>query len=359
MVVLATSRQRMLALAMCTILQTCHVAAFTSPALLPPTRTGRPTTTTTTTGGGGARVVELRESTSDDDASTSASALTEGLEGARDEADAALASVGWSSPMTDDEMTSDDPFVRSINDGIRRDVGVDLDELLNPSKVVNLERDLYNLRLELAAATGAAASWDDDDSSSLDRSTEECDGGGGGEAADKLRRTIAKKESDLSIERRSVFRGWLKNLFLGQAVLSLGLSWVMVTNPVTLVGFVDDYERLQLDTSVRVLGFWWWWLFIVPSLRSRRPSGAEKKALDVAFLGTPLVSLVSPVLTKDTPTIWLANLAVVLGAYGYAFFLAGDDDDDDVGDKKDDPEWLKFVYKSLDFGSGRERGARK
>jgi len=100
----------------------------------------------------------------------------------------------------------------------------------------------------------------------------------------------------------------------------------------------------------------------VPSLRSRRPSGLEKKALDIAFLGTPLISLVSPVVTKDTELIWFANLAVVAGAYGFAY-LVGDEDGGDGGDgggeNKQQPAWLKFIYKSLDFGGGRERGARR
>lgn len=45
------------------------------------------------------------------------------------------------------------------------------------------------------------------------------------------------------------------------------------------------------------------------------------------------------------------------GSYGYAFLLDNVEDDDDA--EKNQPAWLKFVYKSLDFGSGRERGARK
>ena len=36
-----------------------------------------------------------------------------------------------------------------------------------------------------------------------------------------------------------------------------------------------------------------------------------------------------------------------------------DDDDGEEGGSKKDPAWLKFIYKSLDFGSGRERGARR
>jgi hypothetical protein len=127
-------------------------------------------------------------------------------------------------------------------------------------------------------------------------------------------------------------------------------------------------------------------LFIVPSLRSRRPKGPEKKALDIAFLGTPLLSILAPIATKDTGLIWLgkyccniysfcfrfalrvanrcrflfpwtANFVVVAGSYGYAFVLDDDEGGDD--DEKNQPAWLKFVYKSLDFGGGRERGSRK
>eukprot|EP00584_Thalassiosira_punctigera_P009302 CAMPEP_0172535316 /NCGR_PEP_ID=MMETSP1067-20121228/7382_1 /TAXON_ID=265564 ORGANISM="Thalassiosira punctigera, Strain Tpunct2005C2" /NCGR_SAMPLE_ID=MMETSP1067 /ASSEMBLY_ACC=CAM_ASM_000444 /LENGTH=355 /DNA_ID=CAMNT_0013320245 /DNA_START=13 /DNA_END=1080 /DNA_ORIENTATION=- len=254
------------------------------------------------------------------------------------EANDALSGVGWAgvAPMSGEgEMTSDDPFVRSIDESVRRDTGVGLDELLNPAKVVNLERDLYNLRAELAALTG-------------------------GPDADAIQSKIDKKERDLALERRSVFRGWLKSVFLGQAVISAALSYVMATNPDSLFGGFALYrDTANMDTSVKVLGFWWWWLFIVPSLRSRRPTGAEKRALDIAFLGTPLISLLSPVVTKDTGAIWFANLAVVAGAYGFAFLAGEEDGDEGDGDESKRPGWLKFVYKSLDFGSGRERGARR
>eukprot|EP00553_Chaetoceros_curvisetus_P008215 CAMPEP_0204627798 /NCGR_PEP_ID=MMETSP0717-20131115/14364_1 /ASSEMBLY_ACC=CAM_ASM_000666 /TAXON_ID=230516 /ORGANISM="Chaetoceros curvisetus" /LENGTH=195 /DNA_ID=CAMNT_0051644161 /DNA_START=81 /DNA_END=665 /DNA_ORIENTATION=+ len=189
-------------------------------------------------------------------------------------------------------------------------------------------------------------------------STVEIDNGGGGEEADKIRSKISKKEKNLLIERRSVFRGWLKNIFLGQAILSLGLSWIMVTDPSILFGSYGWFQNTRsIDVSIQVLGFWWWWLFIVPSLRSRRPKGFEKKALDIAFLGTPLISLLAPVATKDTATIWIANFVVTAGAYAFAY-ATYDENDVGGGDKDNkDPEWLKFLYKSLDFGSGRERGA--
>jgi hypothetical protein len=157
-----------------------------------------------------------------------------------------------------------------------------------------------------------------------------------------------------------VFRGWLKNVFLVQAVISFAVSYVMATTPDVLFGQFDWYHSYNMDLSIKVLGYWWWWLFVVPSLRSRRPKGAEKQALDIAFLATPAISLVMPVVTKDTGTIWLANLAVVAASYAFAYLTPDAADDNDASDGDDKaPGWLKFVYKSLDFGSGRERGARK
>ena len=52
------------------------------------------------------------------------------------EANDALTSVGWATPMQGDgEMTSEDPFVKQIDESIRGEMGVGLDELLNPAKV--------------------------------------------------------------------------------------------------------------------------------------------------------------------------------------------------------------------------------
>lgn len=218
------------------------------------------------------------------------------------------------------------------------------------------------MRNELAKLTGVDIEQNSAAAAAV-LTTSLCDGGGGGEDADALRAKIARKEKDLFAERRSVFRGWLKNVFLGQAVLSTALSYVMATHPEYLFGNFDWYNDASnnMDTSISVLGFWWWWLFIVPSLRSRRPSGNEKRALDMAFLGTPLISLLSPAVTKDTGWIWMANFLVVAGSYGFAFLGDGGADAGKGEDGGDDnrPGWLKFIYKSLDFGSGRERGARK
>ena len=61
--------------------------------------------------------------------------------------------------------------------------------------------------------------------------------------------------------------------------------------------------------------------------------------------------------TTSSCVFVVANFAVVVACYAFAF--ATDDGDNDVDAEKNQPEWLKFIYKSLDFGTGRERGARK
>jgi hypothetical protein len=137
------------------------------------------------------------------------------------EAREVLEKVGWSGVAPDldnpeQPMTSDDPFVQNIDAGIRKDFGVGLDDLLNPAKVVNLERELYQLREEMQSTS--------------DRETIE-----------SIAASIEKKENKLAIERRSVFRDWLKNVFVGQAVISFGVSYVMATNPSSLFGGFDWY----------------------------------------------------------------------------------------------------------------------
>ena len=163
------------------------------------------------------------------------------------EAKEVLEKVGWARPLDGDgEMTSEDPFVQQIDASIRDDFGVGLDDLLNPAKVVNLERELYNLRSELATLTNQKDEATGEVVEVAGLSTQECDGGGGGEEAEAVRAKISKKETDLALERRSVFRDWLKNIFVGQAVISFGVSYVMATNPSALFGGFDWFYSYNM-----------------------------------------------------------------------------------------------------------------
>lgn len=173
------------------------------------------------------------------------------------------------------------------------------------------------------------------------------------EASEAIRTDLLKAEKKLNIEKRTVFRGWLKDLFLAQAILSFVLSFFMAFTPSTIFGGFSWYNdpRLGMDLAIRVLGFWWWWLFIIPSLRSRRPQGAEKQALDYAFLATPIASLLAPAATTDTGIIWTIDALVTAGCYTAAY--AG------VGGEVDKSGAAGWIFRALDMGSGKERGERE
>lgn len=115
-----------------------------------------------------------------------------------------------------------------------------------------------------------------------------------------------------------------------------------------------------------------WWLFIIPSLRARKPSAQEKDALNWAFVLSPLVSIALPSVTKDTAIIWWANAAATAVCYVYAYNKPvvegererdGEGEGEVLGKAMEQPNFFpRFVlqaFKALDYGSGQERGARK
>lgn len=240
------------------------------------------------------------------------------------------------SDSTDSDYIDEDALIKRINEEIFADCGAQLDDLINPSKVVNLERDLIQLNKQLEQAASSSE-------------------------IDEITKTITKKKANLSIEKRSVMRGWLKNLFVFQSVLAGVISLFMV---------YDAVPGQSLPLSVRVLGFWMWWLFIVPSLRARKPSSKEKEALNIAFLLTPVVSVAMPSITKDVAVIWWANAAVVALSYAYAYGFAKTEETSassmstgTEGSSEEEaktlPSFLIQAFKALDYGSGQERGTRK
>ncbi|CAN0347239.1 unnamed protein product, partial [Ectocarpus sp. 13 AM-2016] len=147
---------------------------------------------------------------------------------------------------------------------------------------------------------------------------------------------IAKKESTLVKEKRMYMQGWLKKVFVGQAVITTILGGLMASDQVPFFPHVD--------ISVQVLGFWFVWLFTVPSLRARKPGASEKVALDIAFLATPVVSFAMPFVTKEPVPIYWANIATLVACYGYGFTV-GKPDDGEGGASKSQPKWLKFIFK--------------
>ena len=93
------------------------------------------------------------------------------------------------------DEAEDNLLIERLNAEILAESGVELDQLINPSKVVNLERDLLSLRKQLAMTTNT-------------------------EEIAVIQKSMDKKTATLIIEKRGVMRGWLKNLFVGQSVLA-------------------------------------------------------------------------------------------------------------------------------------------
>jgi hypothetical protein len=160
--------------------------------------------------------------------------------------------------------------------------GIELEQLLNPSKVVNLERKLAEYQTRLAELTSS----------------------GNAAERDRLLSKFSKMQRELEQEKRAVMRQWLKNLFVAQGILTAALG-----------GWMAFDSRLPL--YVQALGFWMVWLFTIPSLRARKPSSAEKNALNVSFLIAPVMNLVLPVFLKDTGELWLAQILQLIGCYLY------------------------------------------
>lgn len=136
--------------------------------------------------------------------------------------------------LTEEEVmqneVDDNLLIERLNAEILAESGVELDQLINPSKVVNLERDLVSLRKEILLTISS-------------------------DEIAEIQKVIDKKTATLIVEKRGVMRGWLKNLFVGQSVLAGVGSLALV------------YQWVPTELPIQVLGFWMWWLFIIPSLR--------------------------------------------------------------------------------------------
>mmetsp|Transcript_8921 Transcript_8921/g.17970 ORF Transcript_8921/g.17970 Transcript_8921/m.17970 type:complete len:270 (-) Transcript_8921:1314-2123(-) len=174
-------------------------------------------------------------------------------------------------------------------------IGIELDQLMNPEKVVKMEKKVRRKRDELERMRKDEVGQTGED--------------GEGVLA-KAEAELIQLEKDLNSEKRFVMQQWLKRLFWYQGLFCVAvggfLSW----------GQVPGFQG-ELPLVSRALGFWLVWMFTIPSLRARKPVKAEKQALNVAFLMIPVLNLLLPTVTKDTFIIWVINVLVLLGCYGY------------------------------------------
>eukprot|EP00966_Prymnesium_polylepis_P242782 5614487-Prymnesium_polylepis.1 len=149
-------------------------------------------------------------------------------------------------PMRTTEGEVETEIVERMESEVQQLMGVSLEDLLNPSKVVNLERERLIIEADLEKCTDAAE-------------------------REELNTRLIKLEQKLYSEKRTVFSGWLKGVFVGQALLTVVFGGVAA---------FDAFPTVTIDISLQALGFWSYWLFVIPSLRARRPRGWEKRALN-------------------------------------------------------------------------------
>lgn len=220
-------------------------------------------------------------------------------------------------PLATEEGNVDPQLVERIDAEVVALTGVRLEDLLNPSKVVNYERErlLLNEQIEASADVIEKA---------------------------ELTKRLDKVEKQLYSEKRTVFAGWLKAVFVGQALIAIAVGGVAA---------FDAFPWFTIDISLQALGFWSFWLFVIPSLRARRPRGWEKLALDIAFLGSPIITIGAPFVAKEPPLIWGANLALLIGCYAYGYAFGRGEQAQSLGA-------FTGALNAIDFGSGQERGIR-
>ncbi|KAK4535498.1 hypothetical protein CDCA_CDCA05G1523 [Cyanidium caldarium] len=189
-----------------------------------------------------------------------------------------------SSHIADTAASTVDP----VEDRVRAELlaeGIELDQLLNPARVVKLERQRDECREQLARLNG-------DVSSSTSA------------AAAKLQQKMHKLDVELEREKRLVMQRGLKRVFLVQGVASAAAGGWLALNA-------------TFPLYLRALGFWMVWLLTIPSLRARKPRNAEKRALNAAFLIAPLCNLLLPAVWKDPTGLWAAQVLLLLACYTY------------------------------------------
>lgn len=200
--------------------------------------------------------------------------------------------------------------------------GIELDDLLDVSKTLKLVRELDELEQELS------------------QPSDDTDAGSQVLAQKRARADIVRKE--LALVRRQVMKPFLKRLFLIQAIIFAFVGGLLAS---------DSIPGIDVPLVGRALGFWTVWLFTIPALRARKGIARwEKSALNISFVGTPLVNVALPLVTKQCTTIWAADVAILLGCYAYYFRRAVEGVE---GETQTEQAKIKGVLRYLDWGSWR------
>jgi len=102
------------------------------------------------------------------------------------------------------EEEAEKVLIERVQREVLEETGSELEDLINPSKVISLERELVALSAELDKTSELQARAD-------------------------IEMKMSKKRDVLSVEKRAVMRSWLKNLFVAQSIIALVISAVLVS----------------------------------------------------------------------------------------------------------------------------------
>jgi len=102
------------------------------------------------------------------------------------------------------EEEAEKVLIERVQREVLAETGAELEDLINPSKVISLERELVALSAELDKTSELQARAD-------------------------IETKMSKKRDVLAVEKRAVMRSWLKNLFVAQSIIALVISAVLVS----------------------------------------------------------------------------------------------------------------------------------
>eukprot|EP00930_Biecheleria_cincta_P082767 TRINITY_DN72425_c0_g1_i1.p1 TRINITY_DN72425_c0_g1~~TRINITY_DN72425_c0_g1_i1.p1 ORF type:complete len:413 (+),score=85.26 TRINITY_DN72425_c0_g1_i1:47-1240(+) len=249
-----------------------------------------------------------------------------------------------------EEVSGDDPLVVELEERLRRMNGnsnLTLDMVLNPSTIVNTEREVILLRAELQATPDEEV-----------------------EQRKKLEDKIETKQMKIVNEMRQVMTDSLKLEFILQAALSAIAFGAMCYDAFPWVPDLSwcGVNQRGVKLLLKLLGLWGIWLVTVPALRARKPGGPygmgyeEKRALDLSFLALPFICIFVPFVNKDPVVSFWLSMLTLGGLYVWSFNTPLASTVGSIkrgaGEDLNLPEPVMWAIRALDFGTGSERGAR-
>jgi len=120
--------------------------------------------------------------------------------------------------------------------------------------------------------------------------------------------TFAPRASGSTGKNQAVKGSLLYEIFVWQGWLSAVAGGLLSFNLL----FPSDHPDIA-----RLLGMWSVWMLTVPSWRARECTAEEKDALNVLFLGMPVLNIMLPFVWKSFAFVWSADMVMLFLVYNW------------------------------------------